>query len=572
MRALCIVALAAASAFAGSPSLTTIAEQSSWERTGRYDEVLRLCSDFARAFPRKVKCTTFGTTPEGRPMVAISAGRRGAPTVLVQGAIHAGEVDGKDAGFLALRELAAGPLLDKLRLVFVPVYNIDGHERFGAHNRPNQRGPVESGWRVTAQNLNLNRDYVKADAPETQAMLRLLDDEDPIAYLDLHVTDGADFQHDVAVLLPPCDDTPLGRVRSSLRERLRRELEAAGHLPLLEFYPSLVKDDDPASGFTVEVAPPRFSHAYWALRSRIGILVETHSWKPYAVRVRATHDAIVSVVRAAAESGGEWQRAARATDDDEQKLGGQAIALAWERGPESRPIDFLGYAYTRTPSPVSGATRIRYDATRPEVWHVPLYDHPKPALTVIAPTGGYLIPPAWASVVAPKLDLHKVLYKVIAEAPATELEVFRATDAATRKATYEGRTPTMVTGEWARERRALPAGTLFVPIAQPHARLAMHLLEPRAPDSLCAWGFFNAVFERKEYMEPYVAEAVAEAQLADPSLRAEFERRLKADAAFARDPAARLDFFYRRDPSWDERLDLYPIYRTAKSDWPEKRK
>ena len=124
---------------------------------------------------------TFGRTPEGRPLLALivsrtgilsaeDAGKHGLPVLLVQGGIHPGEIDGKDAGFLALREAlanrAAKGALDKLVLIFVPVFNVDGHERFGHWNRPNQRGPEEMGWRTTAQNFNLNRDYAKANAPK----------------------------------------------------------------------------------------------------------------------------------------------------------------------------------------------------------------------------------------------------------------------------------------------------------------------------------------------------------------------------------------------------------------------
>src|SRR5437660_1244337 len=138
-----------------------------------------------------------------------AARKKGLPVLLVQGGIHAGEIDGKDAGFLALREAlenrAAKGALDRQVLVFVPVFNVDGHERFGRWNRPNQRGPEEMGWRTTSQNLNLNRDYSKADAPEMQAMLRLVNAWDPLAYIDLHVTDGAQFEHDIAVLIEPVD-------------------------------------------------------------------------------------------------------------------------------------------------------------------------------------------------------------------------------------------------------------------------------------------------------------------------------------------------------------------------------
>ena len=134
--------------------------------------------------------------------------------------------------------------------------------------------------------------------------------------------------------------------------------------------------------------------------------------------------------------------------------------------------------------------------------------------------------------------------------------------AKTAEATFEGRTALTVDGNWKHESRDIPAGSLFVPIAQPRAHLLMTLLEPKDPDSFLSWGFFNSAFERKEYMEAYVAETVAEEMLKkDPAVKQEFERKLATDPAFAASPQARLDFFYQRSPSWDEQLNLYPVYR-----------
>jgi hypothetical protein len=123
-----------------------------------------------------------------------------------------------------------------------------------------------------------------------------------------------------------------------------------------------------------------------------------------------------------------------------------------------------------------------------------------------------------------------------------------------------------VEGAWAAETRTLERGAIFVPIDQPSARLVIHLLEPALPDSLVQWGLFNAVFERKEYMEPYVAEQVARDMLAaDPSLQGKLDAALAADPELAKSPARRLEWFYRRHSSWDERVNLLPIYRAAKN-------
>ena len=184
-----LLACAVAAPAAESTDLSTVSERSGFQRTGRYDEVLALCDAFQQRWPDAVRCETFGTTPEGRPMQALAVSTSGAltpeaanaaalPVMLVQGGIHAGEIDGKDAGFLLVREALEGKLrrdlLARQVLLFVPVFNVDGHERFAAFNRPNQRGPEEMGWRVTAQNYNLNRDYAKADTPEMHAMLGLV--------------------------------------------------------------------------------------------------------------------------------------------------------------------------------------------------------------------------------------------------------------------------------------------------------------------------------------------------------------------------------------------------------------
>lgn len=579
LSALLLCALACP-ATAAPTALTTVSERSGFQDTGRYDEVIALCDAFAARYPAAVRCLQFGTTPEGRPMKALAVSTTGAldpatiaarhlPVVLIQGGIHAGEIDGKDAGFLALRELLDGKVakgtLDKVVWLFVPVFNVDGHERFGAWNRPNQRGPREMGWRVTAQNLNLNRDYVKADAPEMQAMLRLVQQWDPLLYVDLHATDGAQFEHDVSVQVEPlhAGDARLAGDGKALRDAVLADLKRQGSLPL-PYYPSFVIDDDPASGFEDAVSPPRFSNGYFQLRNRFGMLVETHSWKPYPQRVRIMRNTIVSVLQQAARHGTQWR--ADADTADQADLGGQPVALDYKASDQVRIVDFRGYAYTRTPSPVSGALMTRYDETTPQVWHVPLRDDVRPSVVVNAPRGGYVVPAAHAAWVGEKLRAQGIAFAVLGDQGTAPVQTFRAEAADFSAQSVEGHQRLNVQGQWRDDSRAIGAGALFVPIAQPQARLVMAMLEPQAPDSLLQWGEFNNAFERKEYMEAYVAEEVAEKMLADdPALKAEFERRLREDAAFAADPRARLDFFYRRHPSWDERYRLYPVMRSEQT-------
>ena len=142
------------------------------------------------------------------------------------------------------------------------------------------------------------------------------------------------------------------------------------------------------------------------------------------------------------------------------------------------------------------------------------------------------------------------------------MQVFRAEQVNYSAAPFEGRMRAAIRGAWHEEISRISSGALFVPLAQPLARLVVALFEPEAPDSFAAWGFFNACFEQKEHMEPYVAEQIARDMLdADPALRDEFARKLEREADFAASPSARLEFFLRRHASWDSRYNLYPVQR-----------
>ena len=280
--------------------------------------------------------------------------------------------------------------------------------------------------------------------------------------------------------------------------------------------------------------------------------------------MRITRNTVLDLVELAAANGKGWLATARAADRRSTAIAGKPVTLQYRTTDKVRTIDFRGYAYTRTPSEVSGALMTRYDDTTPQVWKLPLRDEIKPAVSVDAPRGGYLVPAAHAARVEPTLALHGVRFNRIARAlPKARVQAWRADKATFADVSVEGHQRLTAEGEWKNETQDLAPGALFVPIAQPKSRLAMGLLEPQAPDALLGWGVFNNAFEQKEYMEDYVAEEVAREMLAkDAKLKAAFERRLKDDAAFAKSPAARLDFFYRRHSAYDTRFNLYPVLRT----------
>jgi hypothetical protein len=575
--------------------LLTLAETSGFRATGRSDEVAALCVAFARTWPHAVRSFEYGRSSEGRAMQALLISRsgaheaaplqrRGVPILMIQAGIHPGESDGKDAGFIALREIlsAAGPasILDRMAVLFVPAFNVDGHERFGRWNRPNQNGPEQTGWRTTAHNLNLNRDYTKADTPEMRAMLALLREWDPLVCADLHVTDGADFEHDVSIQVEPVNqgDACLRASGVQLRDELIAKLAAQGSLPL-PFYPDLARTDDPASGFVLTVFSPRFSTGYFPQLNRFTVLVETHSWKDYATRVRVTRNTILGLSVLVAAHGLEWLAQTREADARAACLGGTEIILDYVSGwreptragaaadepdtTDAQIIDFRGYAYTRTPSPISGDLVTAYDASTPQIWRVPLRNRVRAARIVTAPIGGYIVPVAYAQELGTKFALHGIAFEPVkTHLPTAIAEIFRATHVEFSATPFEGRMRAQFEGTWRSETLSIGAGALFVPIAQSAARLVMALLEPQAPDSFAAWGFFNSCFEQKEQMEPYVAERIARQMMdSDAALQEAFELKLKHDAVFAADTHARLEFFLRRHVSWDERFNLYPIMR-----------
>jgi zinc carboxypeptidase len=576
-------------------SLKTIAELSGYQQTGRLDEVSRLCQEFERAWPKAARSFEYGRSSEGRGMLALIASRagtltpeglreRGIPILMIQGGIHPGESDGKDAGFIALRELLQGDAanaLARIAVLFVPAFNADGHERCGRWNRPNQNGPEVTGWRTTGQNINLNRDYMKADTPEMRAMLRLITAWDPLICADLHVTDGADFEPDISLQVEPLNqgDADLKKCGRELRDALIGRLNQLGSIAL-DFYPDLASTDDPASGFALTVYSPRFSTGYFPQRNRFTVLVETHSWKPYHHRVLTMRNTVVTLADMAAHSGSSWLKLTLDADRAASRLGGSDLTLdyatnwrepaqaggdtpARDSSAPARMIDFRGYAYTREPSAISGGLVTRYDPNTPQIWHVPLRDQVTASLIVPAPLAGYLVPPAFAGEIALRLDAHGISYETLPESrEGFQGQAFRAARVKFAALPFEGRMRAALEGGWADETLSALAGSLFVPVAQPLARLVVALFEPQAPDSFAAWGLFNACFEQKEHMEPYVAEQIAQEMLDnEPDLAREFAGKLKSDPPFAASPIARLEFFLRRHASWDKRYNLYPVLR-----------
>ena len=548
-----------------SSTLTTEAEKSGWIKTGRADETEKLCFEFAKKFPKQIQCKVLGLTPEKRKMVYLIVGNTKDPVVWVQAGIHAGEIDGKDAVFWLLKEVFEEKKIknpfDGISMVFLPIMNLDGHERFGKWNRPNQVGPEEMGWRTTAQNYNLNRDYLKVDAPEMRMIHGLWHSMNPVLSLDLHVTNGAQFQPEVGLIILPNSsygDSALHKAGGVYEKEMLSKMNERKH-HALPYYPSFIDYENPYSGFAKEVAPVRFAHGYWSANNRLGMLVETHSWKDYVTRVKTHHDTVLSSLELAKSHGKEWKKIS--TDLDKDSLAGRSVPLQFKNTEKSSIIEFPGYKFTHDKSEVSGEKVVKYFPDSPQIWKVPFFEELVPELTVEAPKNGYLIQPADFVWIEPILKVHKIQYSQWKKKAPEALQVFRADKTTFSVKSFEGHQTLNVEGTWKEESPVLPDGSIFIPINQAKGLVILQLLEPKAQDSLVTWGFFNKAFEQKEYMESYVAQDVALEMLKDPKIKKEFEAKLKEDKEFAKSPEQRFNFFYKKHPSYDERFNKYPVYK-----------
>lgn len=572
VRALSILlACALAAPLQAKEDWTTPAEASDYARTPRYAETMQYFERLDAASPAAT-LFAFGRSPQGRALNAVvlasdgiatpeEARASGKPVILLQAGIHAGEIEGKDALMALARELLIGKdraLLEPVVLVLIPIFNVDGHERFGPYNRINQNGPAEMGWRATAQNLNLNRDYMKADAPEMQAWLRLWQDWQPDLLVDLHNTDGADYQYSMTWAYetgPGIHGALADWQRRTLDGAVKPALEAAGWP--VTFYVNMKDWDNLHAGLVGGAAAPRYSTGYAAASGRAGLLLEAHMVKDHKTRALATLAVLRELLRAIGRDPGALKAATAAADTERFRVG-TPVPLAFGLSEQTEQVEFKGYAESRLHSEISGGTWVQYHQDRPETFSLPVQREITVTASAAAPAA-YLIPPQWTAVIE-RLQRHGLRMQRLA-VPARvsgERHRFRKVEWAPRP--FEGH-HAITTLESALEPvdTEVPAGSWLIDMNQPRARLAALLLEPASGDSLIRWGYFDTIFEEKEYAEPRVLERIARAMLGkDATLQQAFQERLK-DPAFAADPQARLRFFHERSPWFDAAFMRYPV-------------
>ncbi len=552
-------------------------ELSGYLETETYDETMEYFEKLAE-HSRYAEFKSFGKSPQGRDLKVLivasgveftpqKAKSSGKAIILIQNGIHSGEIEGKDACMILLREILVEnkntDWLDNVILLVVPIFNVDGHERRSKYNRINQNGPAEMGWRVTAQNLNLNRDYTKADAPEMKALLKLFSDWLPDFYIDTHTTDGADYQYTIAydiVTAPFVSPESRKWIEQKFKPFIESRVEEEGFLigPYVGFI-----DRDPKKGIRTWVASPRFSQGYAAVQNRPGLLIETHMLKPYKDRVFATYSLLKAVVDFTSKQS-EILKELNILADEFTK---QHYVKQKNAYPLSFDIDmnnflnfeFKGYKSYYDSSWIAGKPIIKYSHEK-ENFVTKFYNKPVVKDSIFLPEF-YLIPKEWGGIV-PIIKLHGIKVDTMKNNASVNIEIYKFKNVEFPKYPYEGRFSPNFQYDILKEKVEISAGTFVISTNQRNAGLIAHLLEPKSRDSFLKWGFFNIIFERKEYFELYSMEPIAQKMIeTDKSLKEEFLQRLKEDKDFKNNAWQRLNFFYKRSPYYDKKHNIYPIMR-----------
>ncbi len=573
----------------------TPAEKSGFVMTPGYNETIEWFRKLTAVSPL-LSMLSIGKSIEGRTIFMIIASteksitaaglkKSAKPILLAQAGIHSGEIDGKDAGMMLLRDIAFGnkrSLLDKVNFLFIPILSVDAHERSSPYNRPNQRGPQNMGWRTNAQNLNLNRDFSKLDTREVRAVVQVMNEYDPSFYMDIHVTDGADYQYDITFGGLGLQGNSPGIsqwLETIYKPAADKDLAANGHIPGQLIF--ALNDMDFSKGNVLIAGGPRFSDSYGNLRHMPSLLVENHSLKPFKQRVLGTYILLESTLKILANQG----LALKEIIKTDRALRSEKVSIAWkvpqmknavnfEKASELQTVinpslapdslNFLGIESKIVKSPVTNTDYIEW-LGKPVTTTIVNYKGTEPTDFIRRPKG-YWIPVSCDEVIA-RLKWHGIKMSTISLPREVTVEMYRIENAKFenedhKAVPFEGHMQVNGTTKSEMRKQLFPKGSVFISTDQPLGDLAMTLLEPISKDSFFSWGFFLSIFQRTEYIETYVMEPMAKKMLDNsPELRKEFEEKKASDKAFATNQHAILSWFYSKTKYYDERYLLYPVGR-----------
>lgn len=537
-----------------------------------YEEAIARYSELAEQ-SEWAELRELGMTDVGRPLHLFTIQKptyidRERPILLINNGIHPGEPCGIDASIqLAERLLTEGhelqSLLDSVVVAIVPVYNVDGALRRGCCVRANQDGPEEYGFRGNARNLDLNRDFIKADSRNAKSFHTLFHRLKPHVFIDTHTSNGADYKY-VMTMINTQPDKAGGIVGSYIRKQMTPELYkrmAEEGFPMTPYVYSM--GTTPETGIRDFLETPRFSTGYAALFNTIGYTSETHMLKPFPQRVESTYRFLVSMMRYMHAHATELVTLKNTAD--ELVIKQQEYALNWELDTTRFDLfTFDGYKAEYPKSEVTGKPRLMYNRAKPFQTPIKHYTHFNVTKSVTAPEA-YVVPFAWGDVVA-RLVANGVEIEMVQNDQVILVETYYIDDFSSSSLPYEGRhLKTVKSLRKEVEEVQLYKGDCIVRVNQKSNRYIVETLEPDGVDSFFRWGFFDSVLQQKEWYSDYVFEDTAARLLEEsPELRAEFEQAKAEDEALATSPRQQLYWIYLRSPHYEGSVNRYPIFRVPR--------
>ena len=497
------------------PTLLTVAEQSDYTQTSTSAQVQDLI-DRIHARSNVMHITALGKTVEGKsipliilsnpPIQSIDQARaasavRAAPICFIMANIHAGEVEGKEACLMLAREIALNPdhaLLKDLIIILAPNYNADGNDKFDdvAKNRPGQDGPARCGIRPNAQGFDLNRDYIKLEAPETRALVKFLSVVDPDITIDCHTTNGSHHRYVLtydAPLNPSGHPEPIEFVRNQLLPEVTKRIKHNTGYDMW-FYGNFNRDHTIWETYS---AQPRFGGSYQGLRNQMTVLSEAYSYAPFKDRVIATREFVREIVQYVGENKSKVIEINRRAREETSRKGedprpDDVIGIRHRIAAFTKPAIVLGYEKAKG-GEGGAATDPHMDLGAPKDYPVVHLGRFEPTLSIHR-AYGYLIPPGpGMERVKENLRQHGIaMHLVRGEARVAQFIVSNISRA---EREFQGHREINLDGDWQFEHYTLSAGTVFVPTAQPLGTLATYLLEPQSEDGLATWNFFDESLE-----------------------------------------------------------------------------
>jgi hypothetical protein len=524
----------------------------------------------------KAALFTIGTTDVGKPLHAFIIDRDGnfgpselknrkKPVLFINNGIHPGEPCGIDASLMLAEQMLAGNIpIPNAQIIIIPVFNVGGMLNRSCCSRANQEGPAEYGFRGNAQNLDLNRDFVKNDAQNTIWLMRFIAERDPDVFIDTHTSNGADYQYVMTLIQSQIDKLEPGIAalqNENLTPFLYQQMNAQGY-PMAPYVHTVKRTPD--DGIMDYLDSPRYSTGFAASRNTLSFVSETHMWKPFEERVKSTYlllyDAATWMEQNSALLINTRQQAHNKVKNTTE------VAINWSL--DTTKVDsfnFQGYEANFITSELSGLERLQYNRKAPYSKNILYYHHYKTTNTTTLPKY-YIIPQAWQQVVE-KLETAGVhVVKLKSDLTLNVSQTF-ITDYNTIDKPYEGHylhydTKTIKkTGEV-----LLYAGDYVVETNQLTNYFIGNVLCAEGVDSYFNWGFFDSVLQQKEWFSAYVFEEKAlDILKANPGLKTALDKAIKKDTVLANSHWKQLEFVYQQSAYYENTVNRYPVFEYNKS-------